>query len=147
MTTGTHTVTAGTHAVVPAWRDWRSWVDRLVHAWRRSMRFRTLALTLGLTALTILVALVWMALAIQNDLYDSRTQQMLIEAQRATASAQQTLDAAEVEGDVVAIQNLMENVRLSIQRQSSACRNATHPAKRPATAMFRVFCGTYRSYR
>ena len=95
MTTGTHTVTAGTHAVVPAWRDWRSWVDRLVHAWRRSMRFRTLALTLGLTALTILVALVWMALAIQNDLYDSRTQQMLIEAQRATASAQQTLDAAE----------------------------------------------------
>ena len=133
MTTGTHTVTAGTHAVVPAWRDWRSWVDRLVHAWRRSMRFRTLALTLGLTALTILVALVWMALAIQNDLYDSRTQQMLIEAQRATASAQQTLDAAEVEGDVVAIQNLMENVRLSIQRQSStdliaAFRVSSEPA-------------------
>ena len=123
----------GTHAVVPKWRDWRSWVDRLIRLWRRSMRFRTLAVTLGLTALTILVALVWMALAIQNDLYESRTQQMLIEAQRATASAQKTLDAAEVEGDVVAIQNLMENVRLSIQRQSStdmiaAFRISSEPA-------------------
>ncbi|MFT4136019.1 MtrAB system histidine kinase MtrB [Microbacterium sp.] len=119
MTTATRAVVTGTHAVVPAWRDWRSWLERLVHAWRRSMRFRTLALTLGLTALTILVSFVWMALAIQNDLFESRTQQLLVEAQRATASAQKTLDAAEVEGDGVAVQNLMETVRLSIQRQSS----------------------------
>ncbi len=114
-----HSVTSATTITVRGWRDWRSWPDQIVRLWRRSLRFRTLAVTLGLTALTILVALVWMALAIQNDLFDSRTQQMMGEASRATASAQATLDAAEVGGDVVAIQNLMENVRIAVARQSS----------------------------
>ncbi|WP_424447292.1 MtrAB system histidine kinase MtrB [Microbacterium arborescens] len=111
------TATVATHG-------WRSWARRLARTWRRSLRFRTVAITLGATALTITVALVWMALAIQNDLFESRTSQLLAEAQRATQSAQSTLDAAEVGGDVVAVDNLMESVRTSIQRQSSTDRIA-----------------------
>ncbi|SDQ80304.1 MtrAB system histidine kinase MtrB [Microbacterium sp. cf332] len=111
------TATVATHG-------WRSWPRRLARTWRRSLRFRTVAITLGATALTITVALVWMSLAIQNDLFESRTTQLLAEAQRATLSAQSTLDAAEVGGDVVAIDNLMESVRTSIQRQSSTDRIA-----------------------
>ncbi|KAA9085113.1 MtrAB system histidine kinase MtrB [Microbacterium radiodurans] len=107
-----------------ATRGWRSWSRRLARTWRRSLRFRTLAVTLGATALTITVALVWMSLAIQNDLFESRTAQIMAEAQRATASAQSTLDAAEVAGDVVAIDNLMESVRNSVQRLSSTDRIA-----------------------
>ncbi|QLD12587.1 MtrAB system histidine kinase MtrB [Microbacterium oleivorans] len=114
------TVTTATVAT----RGLRSWPRRLSRTWRRSLRFRTVAVTLGATALTITVALVWMSLAIQNDLFDSRTSQLLAEAQRATLSAQSTLDAAEVGGDVVAIDNLMESVRTSIQRQSSTDRIA-----------------------
>jgi two-component system, OmpR family, sensor histidine kinase MtrB len=108
------TTRTGTHTVVPAWRDWRSWGRRVFSLWRRSLRFRTLAVTLILTALTILVALVWMALAIQNDLYESRSDQVQDAAQRATQAAQTTFDAAVVEGDVVALQVLMDEVRREI---------------------------------
>lgn len=112
------TVTTGTRTIVTDWRDWRAWPDRVTHAWRRSLRFRTVALTLGLTALTILVALVWMALAIQNDLFDSRVQQVQSAAGRATQSAQTSLDAAVIEGDQVALQLLMERVTESLRRQA-----------------------------
>ncbi|WP_405373228.1 MULTISPECIES: MtrAB system histidine kinase MtrB [unclassified Microbacterium] len=104
----------GTRTIVPTWRDWRSWARRVGYTWRRSLRFRTLAVTLGLTALTILVALVWMALAIQNDLYESRSDQVQDAAKRATQAAQTTFDAAVIEGDVVALQVLMDEVRREI---------------------------------
>ncbi len=108
------TARTGTHTVVPAWRDWRSWRRRVSLAWRRSLRFRTLVVTLALTALTILVALVWMSLAILNDLYESRADQVQDAAQRATQAAQGTFDAAVVEGDQVALQVLMDEVRREI---------------------------------
>ena len=75
------TARTGTHTVVPPWRDWRSWQRRVQYAWRRSLRFRTLSVTLTLTALTILVALVWMSLAILTDLYESRAEQVQDAAQ------------------------------------------------------------------
>ena len=112
------TGSARTAAPLPTWRDWRAWPDTVVHAWRRSLRFRTVALTLGLTALTILVALVWMALAIQNDLFESRVEQVQESAQRATVAAQSTFDAAEVEGSAVALQNLMREVQTTQFRQA-----------------------------
>lgn len=113
-----------TERLVPFLRDWRSWPDRLIRSWRQSLRFRTLALTLTFTALMILVALVWMALAIQNDLFESRTQQALTQADRATQSAQRSLNAAESNGDLVAAENLMNNARLAITRQSGTDRIA-----------------------
>ncbi|MCT9818728.1 MtrAB system histidine kinase MtrB [Microbacterium sp. W1N] len=100
------------------WRDWRTWPDRLIESWRRSLRFRTLAVTLGLTALTIMVALVWMALAIQNDLFDSRVRQAEAAAGRATQAAQEKMDAAVVEGDANVLQNLMNDLRDVVSRQA-----------------------------
>ncbi len=111
--------TAGTRTVVAPWRDWREWLAKIIGGWRGSLRVRTLVATLGLTALTILIALVWMALAIQNDLYESRVEQVESLAFRATQTAQTTLDAAEVEGDAIAVQNLMETVRGTITRQAA----------------------------
>lgn len=116
--------TATSRTVVPHWRDWRGWPDRIVHSWRRSLRFRTLLVTLGLTALTIVVAVVWMALAIQNDLFDSRVRQVSDAAARATVSAQTLLDAAVVDGDAVELQGLMTEVHDSISEQASTDRIA-----------------------
>ena len=101
-------------AVVPGRWDIRTWPLRLAHAWRSSLRFRTLSATLFSTALTILVALVWMALAIQNDLYESRADQVQRSAAQATQAAQTTFDAAVVDGDAVALQVLMDEVRREI---------------------------------
>ncbi len=91
--------TAATRVPLSDWRDWRSWPDNLARLWRRSLRFRTILITLTLTALAVVVACVWMALAIQRDLFDSRLEQAQVDAQRATAAAQTTLNNAAVQGD------------------------------------------------
>jgi len=103
---------------LPEWRDWRSWPRNTLFAWQRSLRFRTLVLTIGLTAVTIIGGFVTMALAIQNDLFESRVQQVQEAVQRATASAQRSLDAAQPEGDAVVLQTLMSNVTTAISRQA-----------------------------
>lgn len=100
------------------WRDWRSWPRQIAHSWQRSLRFRTLAVTLGLTALTILIAFVTMALAIQNDLFESRVQQVQQAVERATQSAQQSLNVAQPEGDSDALRILMENATNAVSRQA-----------------------------
>ncbi|GAA1985222.1 MtrAB system histidine kinase MtrB [Microbacterium pumilum] len=102
------------------WRDWRAWPDNLARLWRRSLRFRTILITLTLTALAVLIACVWMALAIQNDLFGSRLRQVQAAAQRATATAQATLDNAAPQGDSVQLQGLMDSVRGIIAQQSSS---------------------------
>jgi two-component system sensor histidine kinase MtrB len=103
-----------------AWRDWRSWPDSLTSLWRRSLRFRTILVTLALTALAILVACIWMALAIQNDLFQARKDQVLADSRRATEAAQTSLDAAAVQGDSIQIQNLWRGVQETLAEQSSS---------------------------
>jgi two-component system, OmpR family, sensor histidine kinase MtrB len=111
--------TTATRPTVTAWRDWRAWPESLTSLWRRSLRFRTVLVTLALTAFAILIACVWMALAIQNDLFQSRLQQVESDSRRATESAQTTLDSAAAQGDAVQIQNLMDSVRDKLVQQSS----------------------------
>jgi len=99
-------------------RDWRAWPGEVALLWRRSLRFRTVLITLALTALAILVACVWMALAIQNDLFDSRARQVQADALRASVEAQATLDSAEPQGSEVQLQNLLLAVGGTIAQQS-----------------------------
>ncbi|HYP72692.1 MAG TPA: MtrAB system histidine kinase MtrB [Microbacterium sp.] len=103
---------------MPDWRDWRSAPQRLARAWQSSLRFRTLAITLGLTAFAILGAFVTMALAIQNDLFESRVGQVQQSVGRATQSTQRTLDAAQTGGDSAALQALMDAAIASLTRQA-----------------------------
>ncbi|WP_159501073.1 MtrAB system histidine kinase MtrB [Microbacterium sp. 18062] len=104
-------------------RAWRTWPETLAGLWSRSLRFRTLVLTIALSTLAILVACVWMALAIQNDLFQSRRDQVLGDARRATISAQDRLDAA-VQSDSVQVRNVMVSVRDTLVRQSASERVA-----------------------
>jgi two-component system sensor histidine kinase MtrB len=102
------------------WRELRTWPGNLAALWRRSLRFRTILITVALTALAILVACIWMALAIQNDLFQSRLLQVQTDARRATTAAQETLDSSVVQGDVVQIQNLMTSVQTNLAQQSAS---------------------------
>ncbi len=100
------------------WGNWRSWPERFAHAWRGSLRFRTLLITLALTAFAILGAFVTMALAIQNDLFESRVEQVQESVARATATAQGTLESAQTDGDGAALQALMDAAVQSMTRQA-----------------------------
>jgi two-component system, OmpR family, sensor histidine kinase MtrB len=109
-----------TRTPLTGWRHWRAWPGNIAALWRRSLRFRTILVTLGLTALAVIVACVWMALAIQNDLFVSRRDQVLSSAQRATAGAQLTLDSATAQADGVQLQNVMGLAETTIRQQSAS---------------------------
>ncbi|MDN3496411.1 MtrAB system histidine kinase MtrB [Planococcus sp. APC 4015] len=110
----------GAFARVPSidWRDWRSWPDSLSMLWRRSLRFRTILVTLALTALAVVVACLWMAISIQNDLFGSRKEQILADSRRATIVAQETLNST-VLGDSVQLQTLVSDVGQNLLMQAS----------------------------
>lgn len=100
--------------------DWRGWPTVLAQLWRRSLRFRTLSVTLLLTALAIFVTCVTMALVIQNDLFESRKNQALEDALRAIDDAQTTLNAAEIGDDPAALSELWDSIQLDLARNSTA---------------------------
>ncbi|WP_029146338.1 MtrAB system histidine kinase MtrB [Microbacterium luticocti] len=105
-----------------SWRDpatWRARAEDLGMLWRRSLRFRTVAITLALTALAVIIACVWMALAIQNDLFESRKTQALTDSRRAVDTAQITLNDAVIQDDPVQVQNLLRNVQASLSQQAA----------------------------
>jgi two-component system sensor histidine kinase MtrB len=129
------TATAPRRAVPTVVQGWRSWPGQVAALWRRSLRFRTILVTLALTALTVLVACVWMALAIQNDLFQSRLTQALTSAQRATAAAQVTLDASAQTDDPVTVQNLMNSVLRTLSQQSGADAFASYRIDTDASSL------------
>jgi two-component system sensor histidine kinase MtrB len=112
-------VTATTQTPLTGWRLWRAWPGNIATLWRRSMRFRTVLVTLALTAVAVTVASVIMALSIQNNLFVSRKDQVLTDAAQARAAAQRTLDAS-LQGDGVQPQNVMSLAFASLDNQSAS---------------------------
>lgn len=111
--------TTATTTAVAVLRDWRGWPTVLGALWRRSLRFRTLTITLLATSLAIFITCVTMALVIQNDLFVSRKNVALEDARRAIDQAQDILDVAEVGDDPAALTDLWNSVRDNLARTSS----------------------------
>ncbi|QNA94141.1 MULTISPECIES: MtrAB system histidine kinase MtrB [unclassified Microbacterium] len=111
--------TTATTSTVAVLRDWRSWPTMLGMLWRRSLRFRTLSITLLATSLAIFITCVTMALVIQNDLFISRKNVALEDARRAVDQAQRILDVAEVGDDPAALSTLWDSIRDTLARTSS----------------------------
>ena len=82
--------------------------------WKGSVRFRTTVLTVVLSALAVIIACVWMALAIQDRLYEARKDQAMNGALQAAAEAQNLLDAANPEGDPGKLQEIMGGVQTRV---------------------------------
>ncbi|MGF3055803.1 MtrAB system histidine kinase MtrB [Microbacterium sp. YY-01] len=99
---------------------WRTWNDSFAGLWRGSLRFRTLAATLALTSLAIIITCVVMALAIQGNLWESRKGQVLEDAHRAVNAAQATFLSAEVRGDRTAVHALIRSVSSDLEAVSSS---------------------------
>ena len=73
--------------------DWRSWLGEVVHFWRARLDFRTVAITVILSGLTVALIGVYMSASIGNNLFDSRLTQVLAESSRATVQAQEVFDS------------------------------------------------------
>jgi two-component system sensor histidine kinase MtrB len=109
------------------WTQWRLWPQRIVVLWRRSLQFRTTAITLGLSGIAVLLAGVYLSVSVSSNLFDARLDQVLTDASRTTESAQRTLDASDA-SDRAAVQTVLNSVRGSITSTSSS----------KAIAMFRA---------
>lgn len=104
------------------WPDrewWRQVPSELSRLWRRSLQLRTVAITVLLTGVAILVTGVYMALSISNDLYQSRLDQALRDSSRATTAAQSTLNASDI-GSADSGKNLLNSTLQSVQASTSS---------------------------
>ncbi|WP_208020678.1 MtrAB system histidine kinase MtrB [Labedella phragmitis] len=100
-------------------RSIRSLPRRVAAAWRRSLQFKTVVVTLGLTGLAVFIAGAYMSVSIGNDLFQSRLDQVLVDSARAQLAAQRTFDAAET-GEAVNLDGVMGSARNDIATVSSS---------------------------
>ena len=119
--------TSATTTTVALWREPRGWPEAIGGSWRRSLPFRTITTTLVLTSFAIFVTSLIMALVIQNNLFESRRDEVLSDALRAVAEAQETLDSAEVADDPSGLRALWSDVQGTIPRASSSTHVAAYP--------------------
>ncbi len=123
--------TSATTTTVALWRDPRGWPEAITALWRRSLRFRTISITLLLTSFAIFVTSLIMALVIQNNLFESRRDEVLADALRAVAEAQMRVDSAEVTDDSSGLRALWRDVQDTIPRASSSSRVIAYPIDDP----------------
>ncbi|MGO1801949.1 MAG: MtrAB system histidine kinase MtrB [Microbacteriaceae bacterium] len=118
-------------ATVALWRDPRGWPETITGLWRRSLRFRTVSITLLLTSFAIFITSLIMALVIQNNLFESRRDEVLSDSLRAVAEAQMRVDSAEVTDDSSGLRALWRDVQDTIPRASSSSRVIAFPIDDP----------------
>lgn len=125
------TATSATPTTVALWRDWRGWPATFATLWRRSLRFRTITITLLLTSFAIFVTSVIMALVIQNNLFESRREQVLYDALSAVNQAQETLDSADVSDESSSLRALWGEVSNAIPRAAASSLIVVRPIDQP----------------
>jgi len=100
--------TVGDNSQVPGrWLTLRGFSRNVVYLWRTSLPFRTIAISVALTSITVLSIGLLMSNSIANDLYRSRLTELLSESDRATTQAQATFHSG-VETDAAALTALRQ---------------------------------------
>lgn len=98
-------------------RSWRSWPRMFLRSFRRSLQFRSVTVTLVLSAAAVLITSGYMTIAIGSSLYDDRTVQAQADAQRAVESAQRIFDSSTAQTRVE-LQALMATARTEITQSA-----------------------------
>jgi two-component system, OmpR family, sensor histidine kinase MtrB len=76
-------------------RSWREVPRRLAALWRRSLQFRTVIITLGLSGLAILVIGLYISFSVASNLFQAQREAVLEASNNATAAAQSILDSSD----------------------------------------------------
>jgi two-component system sensor histidine kinase MtrB len=101
------------------WRDWRSWPAHLARVWRTSLQVRTVAITMLLTGLAILLTGMYLSYSVGDNLYQQRLDQALTDSSRATTAAQNQLNAADVTTPE-AVKHLLDTALTAVQTSTSS---------------------------
>jgi two-component system sensor histidine kinase MtrB len=100
-------------------RNWRSWPRNIVRLWRRSLQFRTIVITVALSAVAVVITGTYMSISIGNDLFQSRLTQVLSESNRAASAAQDIFDASDPSG-AATVNSLLNSAKSAINATSSS---------------------------
>ncbi len=88
---------------------WREVPRRLAALWRRSLQFRTVLITLGLSTLAILVIGLYISFSVASNLFQDNRVRVLEASNNATVAAQTLLDASDA-ADRGSLRVLMRSV-------------------------------------
>ncbi|WP_236720108.1 hypothetical protein [Rathayibacter sp. VKM Ac-2630] len=97
----------------------RRWPRRVLRAWRRSLQFRAVAITVLLSGVAIGSTGAYLSYSIGDNLFQSRLTQVTGDTSRATRAAQGYLDAATV-STRQDMEEVMSSVRTAIRDASSS---------------------------
>jgi two-component system sensor histidine kinase MtrB len=73
--------------------DWRYWLGRLTGGWRSSLQFRTVAISVVMSAIAVAITGVTMSISVGNQLFDARLEQAQSAAERSNVAAQSRFDS------------------------------------------------------
>ena len=107
-------MTASVPAVRPG-SPWREARRRFSALWRRSLQFRTVAITIGLSTLAVLVIGLYMTFTVASSLFQTQLERVLGASNSATVAAQKILTSTDA-SDRAALQTVMGQVSTTVQQ-------------------------------
>ncbi|HEY4226686.1 MAG TPA: MtrAB system histidine kinase MtrB [Pseudolysinimonas sp.] len=102
------------------WRDWRGGLGRLARLWRGSLRIRTVAITVVLSAIAITVIGAYISSSVSSNLFEQRLKQVTDEAGKATTSAQQVFSQAQDLSDGTDLESIEDSATTAIRAAVSS---------------------------
>ncbi len=95
--------------------DWRDWLRRLARLWRGSLRIRTVAITVVLSAIAITVIGAYISSSVSSNLFDQRLKSITSEASNATTGAQRVFSQAQELNEDVDLETVEDNATSAIK--------------------------------
>jgi two-component system sensor histidine kinase MtrB len=105
--------------------DWRGWLRQGLRLWRTSLLTRTIATTLILSAVAVTIIGAYIAISVGNNLFDSRRDQLLAQANRATATVQNAFNNLTTgQGSTVNIEDATSTAYTDVLQSSASTANS-----------------------
>lgn len=102
------------------WRNWREGLRRLSRLWRGSLRIRTVAITVLLSAIAITIIGAYISTSVSSNLFDQRLNQITTEAGKATVAAQQVFTQAAELSETSDLESVEDNATSAIKATVSS---------------------------
>ena len=99
--------------------DARELPERAVRLWRGSLQLRTILITVALSTIAVTAIGIYISSSVRSNLFDSRQQQVVAEAGRATTQAQRVFTQAAELADSQDLEVVLDTATTAIQRSTS----------------------------
>jgi two-component system sensor histidine kinase MtrB len=97
------------------WRNWREALRRLTRLWRGSLRIRTVAITVALSAIAITAIGAYISTSVSSNLFVQRLSQITTQAGNATKGAQNVFTQAAEQGETSDLESVEDNATSAIR--------------------------------